>query len=214
MRMTDFFTASIGRKQVLSALGVGMVGWSLLHLAGNLAVVAGETTFNAYAAAIAASPVLWLQRLVFWALFVGHIVLVTVVVHRSRRARPHRYHHPLQATAPSSSTWVRVLGVLFGGFVVWHVAHIYGVGHVDFRADNPHHNLVVGLSVPAVAVLYVVGAVLFALHLQHASRAVLSTWGATRPWARGPLQKSLRVLPFVFGLGFTFVVAWSWAVRG
>lgn len=208
MAILTLIRASVGRKQLLSVCGVLMMGWSLLHVLGNFTVFAGPTTFNAYARALHDSPVLWLQRIAFWSLLVVHIGLVLGTVRAARRARPVAYGHAPKRSHAVTSRWVRGLSSVFFVLLVAHVAHIYGVGHVDYAASDPHHNLVAGVRAPWVGAGYLALAWWLAWHLFHGVRAALTTWGAP-PWLARRLRP-VRHLPWLLGAGFTAVLLRCW----
>jgi succinate dehydrogenase / fumarate reductase, cytochrome b subunit len=98
---------------------------------------------------------------------------------------------------------MRLGGLLLIGFLIYHILHIYGVGHPDFIPDDVYHNVVTGLRVPWLATLYAMATVLFGMHLYHGLWSLLRTLGLP---AGGQWQQQARpgvlALTLLITLGF------------
>ena len=58
-----FWNSSIGKKAVMAVTGLGMIGFVIVHMAGNLQMFAGPLKINEYAAAFRRlGPLLWVAR--------------------------------------------------------------------------------------------------------------------------------------------------------
>ena len=76
-------------KLVMAATGAGLIGFLLVHLAGNLQIYLGAEILNAYAAKLKSLTVLlWVARLGLIVMFTAHIASAIYLKRRNRRARP------------------------------------------------------------------------------------------------------------------------------
>ena len=62
-RLLGLLSTTIGQKQLMALTGVGLLGFLLVHMLGNLRVFSGPDALNGYAAWLQASPLLWPARL-------------------------------------------------------------------------------------------------------------------------------------------------------
>lgn len=214
-RTAPLLATTLGRKALMASTGVVLIGWCTLHAAGNLLVLGGPELLNRYAEALQGGPLLWIQRALVLAAVMPHVVLAGALARRSLTARgPRRYlgssRRPAGGALASRS--MRASGLLLFGIGLWHVAHIYGLGHPDFVAGDVHHNVVAGLHIPGVAALYAGLAALLTLHLAHGARSALVSLGLDEGslprWARA----AGRALPwglfaaFLGPVGYALVV--------
>src|SRR5262249_49844808 len=72
--LTRAFSSSIGKKLVMAVTGLGLCGFLVVHLAGNLLLYAGEKPYDDYAHSLHAQAALLLvAEIGLLLLFVGHI---------------------------------------------------------------------------------------------------------------------------------------------
>src|SRR6185369_6769255 len=84
--------SSVGSKYVMALTGLGLIGFVVVHMAGNLLLFAGRDALNSYAEGLKHRPaLLWTARLGLLAVFLVHVALGVQLSVRNRRARPVRY---------------------------------------------------------------------------------------------------------------------------
>ena len=191
----------------MAVSGLILLGWSTLHVMGNLLVFGGAALIDGYAVQLRASGVLLPVRLLLVAALVTHVVAAVRLSARSRGARSERYRRPLEQ-APRASRSMRWGGVALGLFLLYHLAHIYGPLHPDFVSGGVFHNLVVGMREPLAALIYCVATLLFGAHVAHgASSAVTSLGGPLggRGRAAGLLLAVALTLGFLAPVGFSLL---------
>ena len=72
--MTRTLGSSIGAKAVMAITGVALVGFVIVHMAGNLLVFAGKDAFNDYAETLQSlGALLWVARIGLLAAVALHI---------------------------------------------------------------------------------------------------------------------------------------------
>lgn len=190
--------STVGRKALVAASGAVLWGWVVLHLAGNVTVLAGPAATDHYAAALHRSwPLLWAVRAGLVLAAALHVAGATSLARRARAARP-----PVVRAAGASRT-MRVGGALLLVFVVLHLLHLtFGVLHPAFVAGRVYANLVVGLRPPLVAAGYLAASALLGLHLHHG----LWSFGRSLGW-RGLRRSTAATLAAVTAVGFASIPA-------
>lgn len=201
---------SLPEKLLVALSGLFLLGWSVLHMIGNLSVFSGPETMNGYAAMLRSTGVVWVQRILLVAALALHAILTVHLLARSRRARPVPYRFAPRTVSTWAGRSMRLTGPLLGAWLLYHVLHMYGPAHAAYVPGDVHHNLVAGLENPWVALSYLLATLLFALHLDHGTTSAWQTLGIPHRWQRllRPLSRGVVVL---LTLGFLApVVAVQW----
>lgn len=177
--------STIGKKVVMGATGLLLVGWLFLHMVGNTLLYAGAEEMDFYGWMIqeGSHGAVWISRAVTGAALVLHVWAAVSLTRINAAARPTRYAKALQTQATSyAALTMRYGGVVLLLFVVYHLLHLtVGVVHPDFRYGEVHHNVVSGLSNPVVAAVYVVANLALGVHLFHGIASGLQTLGLNHP---------------------------------
>ena len=121
----SFLTSSIGKKILMAATGLLLVGFLTTHLAGNFLlfdVIGGKDAFNNYAHALASNPLIYVAEAGLLGIFIVHIVSAIQVSSASRKARPQGYavSENLGKSTLSSRTMLKS-GSLILAFLVFHL---------------------------------------------------------------------------------------------
>jgi succinate dehydrogenase / fumarate reductase cytochrome b subunit len=207
-RWAALLRASIGRKLLMSLTGLALIGYLVVHLAGNLQIFAGEggEAFDAYAKALEENPLLPLAEVALAALFVAHIALGLRTALANREARPRRYKElASHGRRNPASMSMLVTGVIVLVFLVIHV--------IDFRILPRHPEglaatVVRRLATPVGAAIYLVGVAALGLHLWHAFQSSLQTLGVNHPRYTPAIKKLGFALALLLAVGFaSFPVA-------
>jgi len=203
-----FWRSTIGKKVVMGATGLLMIGFVVMHMLGNLQAFIGPEKFNAYGAMLHGPlhEVVVLLRLVLLVAVVLHIVAAVQLTVLDRAARPVAYALKTPQAATVGSRTLRIGGVLLLVFIIFHLLHFTtGDLHPDFAAGDVYHNLVTGLRQPVVALFYLVAMIALGLHLYHGAWSSLRSLGAAQP-KPNPLHRPIaRVLAAGVWLGFSLI---------
>lgn len=200
--------SSMSSRVVISLTGLGLVGFVIFHMLGNLQLFEGGDALNGYASMLRDMPILlWTARLGLFVAAALHIVLAIRLALRNRRGRPVAYAVRNYRSASLASRTMALTGGLLLLFIVFHLLHLTG-GYVDpsipDRLDARGHVDVYGKVVqtfqnPVYVLLYVAGQLALGVHLSHAVPGCLRTLGiehaALNRWfkAAGPAVALLVV---------------------
>jgi succinate dehydrogenase / fumarate reductase cytochrome b subunit len=121
--ISAYLRSSIGKKKLVGLSGLGIVGFTLMHMSGNLLLFVGPDAYNKYSHALVSNPLIYLAEAGLVAIFVLHIALTIQLTMANRAARPVGYG--LGATGPKRTSFAAKTAILSGllmlAFVVLHL---------------------------------------------------------------------------------------------
>jgi succinate dehydrogenase / fumarate reductase cytochrome b subunit len=205
VRLFAHFQASVGKKMIMALTGLGLAGFVMAHMLGNLQLFEGPHALNSYAAFLRDMPiVLWAVRIGLLSIAVFHIGLALQLGMRNRRARPVEYTVHRYRQASIASRTMAISGMALLVFVGFHLLHLTaGVIDPGFndRLDAEGHRDVYSKVVhafqnPFVVLLYLAGQLGLGLHLNHAIASSIQTMG----FEHAGLNRLLKALGPVIGL--------------
>src|SRR4051812_24092607 len=129
--LRPFLTISVGMKATTAITGMLLTGFLVVHLIGNLNVLAGPDAINGYAKFLKdLGPVLWIARGGLLAIFLLHLVLALWLAKRVLAARPVGYSYRATIQATWASRTMPYTGLVILVFALFHLAH-YTFGKVE-----------------------------------------------------------------------------------
>jgi len=202
-----FYRSTIGRKIVMAVSGIVLVVFVIGHMTGNLLAFQGRARLDAYSHFLQSSaPVLWSVRAVLLLAAILHVHSALTLTRDARAARPAGYARREVLAATAGARTMRWGGVLLLVFIVYHLLHFTtGTVHPDFVRGQVYDNLVIGLSVPAVAVFYLVAMLALALHLSHGVWSLFQTLGVSHPHLERGRRALALLLAIVVPAGFAAI---------
>ena len=209
----------MGGKLLIALTGLGLVGFLILHLAGNLLALVNGTTFNAYSERLVSNPLLVPAELGLLALLVVHVYKASKMWLSSRRARPIPYaakrwagHTSRQSVA---STTMILSGLVTLVFLTLHLKTFkYGASYQADTGVRDLHRLVVEVfSDPVYVVFYVTCMALIGLHLQHGIASALQSLGADHPWLTPKAMVGGTMIAIMIAGGFALIPVWMYFAR-
>lgn len=186
MRLFTHFQTSLGSKLVVALTGLGLAGFVVFHMLGNLQIFEGPEALNGYAAFLRDMPMLlWTARLGLLGIVALHIVLAIRLALQNRRARPVAYAVRAYRKASLASRTMSITGSLLLLFIIFHLLHLTaGVLDTSFpdQLDVQGHRDVYGKMIhafrnPLFVGLYFAAQLVLGLHLSHAVSSSLQTLG-------------------------------------
>lgn len=207
--------STIAQKLIVGLSGLLLVGFLVVHLAGNFLIYSREgdyKVYNDYAHAIHANPLLPVAEIALLALFLAHVVLTIVLVLRNRRARPDGYAVKRSKRGKSSVVAHNVMhwtGFVVLAFILLHLMDFrFGLRYPEQPGQSPAHRALMILHDPLSAALYTVGSLLLGYHLYHGFQSGFQTLGLSNPRTIPTLRLVGTVLAVVVAFGFASFPVW------
>lgn len=204
--------SSLGRKFITGLTGFGLFVFIIVHLGGNLLLLVGPDSFNAYAYYLHTAMQGWFVYIAeagLMALFLFHVMEGLTVYMRKYRARPKRYEMVANAGGTSrktlSSRTMAISGIVILVFIVLHIMHFKfgpgaGQGYVTevngVEMRDLYRLVVEEFNKPAVVYAYVFVMLLLGMHLRHGFWSMFQSLGLARP----------NTIPLLSAMGFLFAV--------
>lgn len=213
-RLLKLLESSVGQKVVAGATGLALVGFLVVHMAGNLQIFAGSDSLNKYAELLKSQAiVLWTARLGLLTLIVLHIAMTVRQVIRNRDQRSARYAKTDLRRTTRASRSMMLTGTLVLGFIIFHLLHFTGglilpdaYSQTDSEGRHDVFAMVVaGFQNPIIVAIYVAGMLGLAVHLKHAISSSWQTLGLVKDGHDSKLRAASPFLAAVIIAGFLAV---------
>lgn len=193
------FRSSLGRKYLMAATGLVLLGFVTGHLAGNLQIFLPPEKINAYGHLLESMGAgLWLVRGFLLVCVLVHIWLAIQLTLENRAARPQDYAVGHISRATLASRLMARTGIVVLAFLLFHLAHFtVRVGHPQWsehtytllngtKVRDVHAMMVQGFSNVPVSVFYIIAVGLLSYHLAHGIVSMLQSLGLKNgQWTRG-----------------------------
>ena len=193
----------------MAVSGLIMVGFVILHMAGNLQIFEGANKLNTYSAFLhgPANELLWVVRVTLFVAVIAHIISAYQLTMLDRAARPVPYaKRELQAATIGSRT-MRVGGVLLAIFILLHILHFttLTLQPAPLVEGDVYGNAIASFRIWWVTLAYVIAMIFLGLHLYHGLWSSARTLGFERG-RLDPFKRPVAIaLAFVLWAGFTIV---------
>ncbi len=192
-REATFFGSSIGKKAVMAASGLVLLGFVVGHMIGNLQIYLGAEALNEYAEFLRHflhGQGIWLARGGILLAVVLHIWAATSLTLGNWSARPVGYRQWQARESTYASRTMIWSGPILFAFVLYHLAHLtIGSAHPQFVASDVYRNVVIGFSNPFASAFYILAMLALGLHMYHGLWSMLQTLGLSHErwnsWRRG-----------------------------
>jgi len=215
----EFYKSAVGKKWVMAITGLGIIGFAIAHMVGNLKMflppIDGEPDIDIYGEALRElfTPILP-EHIFLWILRTGLIVMFALHVHAAysltimnRRARQHDYEGPRSYVAANyASRTMRWSGTIFLAYLAFHLADftwgIQPMAPETWERGHVYANFVATFSRWPVTVLYVVASVLLGIHLYHGAWSMFQSLGINNPRFNTWRRYLASTIAVVLTLGF------------
>ena len=194
--LLDLYSTAVGKKYVMAITGIGMMGFVLFHMIGNLKMYQGADDLNKYAEFLkkllyplaTKEAVLWILRGGLVTMLVLHLHAALTLTRLNRHARPVKYQSARDYQVASfASRSMRLSGLVVIAFLVWHLLDLtFGAVNTvgadgEFVRAEVYDNVVRSFDRPVVAVFYIIANVLLGIHLFHGSWSIFQSLGWNNP---------------------------------
>jgi succinate dehydrogenase / fumarate reductase cytochrome b subunit len=215
------FSSSVGTKLLIGLTGLALFAYLILHLIGNLLILAGPETFNEYSHALISNPLILPIEVGLLVIFLLHVYKAITNYLANRAARPVGYatkkyagHTSRKSVASSTMIWS---GLTILIFVVVHVKQFkfgawYGAAGDGSMRDLARTEFEV-FSRPLWVAFYVVCTLLVGLHLRHGISSSFQSIGFDHPVYTRRLTLWGIVFAVIIGGGLACIPVWVYFTR-
>lgn len=191
----------------MAITGLGLVGFLIAHLSGNLLMFKGPQAINTYAKTLRDYiEILWLLRLGLIFFFILHVYAAIRLTLLNRKSRVHQYKvkNYKKSTLVSRTMMLTGLTVLF--FVFYHLAHFtWRWTHPEFQ-NLGHYDVytmvLISFKSPLLSLFYILSVSLLMAHLVHGLQSFWRTLGLRHKKYNQILDRSSVLLGVVLALSF------------
>lgn len=206
--------SSIGRKLVMAATGMCLVGFVIVHLLGNSSIFIGANGINAYAEHLhALGPIVWIFRIVLLGLFGLHIFFGIQLTLENRAARPIDYSQKKNIRTSFGAETMIYTGLAILAFAVYHLFHFtmhltnpeISVSALPLDAlgrNDVFTMMVLSFQKFFISAIYVGAMVTLLLHLSHGVQSLFQTFGVLNGSTLPVMEKIARAAAIVIFVGF------------
>ncbi|MBP6184858.1 MAG: succinate dehydrogenase cytochrome b subunit [Saprospiraceae bacterium] len=191
---SHFLTSSIGQKLVMSLTGLFLILFLLVHLAGNLQLLAddGGESFNVYARFMTTNPLIKTSSYLLYAFILLHTIQGIMLWRKNRASRGGIDYAVKRTKAVNTSALLSSrmawLGIVIFVFLLIHMYQFWlqmklgNMGLVTYDAyPEPLKDLYASVYVvyknPTFVLFYVISMIVVGLHLWHGFQSAFQTLG-------------------------------------
>lgn len=215
----NFLTSSIGRKVIMSLTGLFLVLFLVIHLAGNLQLLADDNgeSFNSYAYMMTHNPLIKVVSYGNYFFILLHAFVGLLLYFKNRQAKGSSY-----ATRPKrNTTWassnMALLGTLILAFIIMHMGDFWykmkfssEMGDVmSVSLGHEVRDLFTRVSTafdnPVIVIIYLVGQLVLAFHLWHGFQSAFQTLGLNHKKYTPIIQGLGKFIAIVIPVGFALI---------
>lgn len=208
--VTNTFRSTLGRKLIMALTGLFLILFLVVHLAGNLQLLAGDggRLFNLYADDMGKNPLIRAVSILNFLFIILHVAYSIILARLNKQARPVGY----AVSKPSeNSAWSsRNMGILGTLILIFLLVHLRGFWYEAKFGEVPMVTYEEGEFKDVYAIVsaaysnllyvafYVVSMGFLAFHLSHGFASAFQTLGLNHK-KYSPIIKKV-------GLGFSIIV--------
>ena len=218
MKDAGFFGSSIGKKIVMAATGIILVGFVIGHMAGNLQLylpahdgVHPVDEYGRFLRTMLHGGGIWIARATLIAAAALHIWAAVGLTRMNQAARPVGYQKQQAQASTLASRTMRISGVVVLAFLIFHLLNLTtGQWHpgLAFEHGAVFQNVVTLFQVPWVSGFYILAMLCLFGHLRHGIWSMLQTLGLSHPRFNGLRDGfALALALLVVGANISFPVA-------
>lgn len=208
----NYFTSSIGKKQIMALTGFGLVGFTATHLLGNLFILVGADAFNMYAYTLTSNPLIYVAEAGLLGMFVLHLVLAVILKLENLSARPKAYYVKTKTGRGETfaSSTMPYTGIIILIFIIIHLLNFkYGSNYpttVDgTQMRDLYRTVIEYFANPLYVAWYVFAMAALGLHTSHGFQSMFQSWGINHSKYTPIIQTASLAYGLFVGAGFSLL---------
>lgn len=221
--LRQVFSSSVGKKLITALTGIGLVGFTISHLASNLALYASSPEpYNRFVAGLWSwGALVYVAEIGLLVLFLAHIVNGIFLKKNHLEARGDTNYKMIRSKGSKRSNWasrnMAISGIILLVFLVVHlwqfrfgpnVAEGYATTLDGKEARDLHRLVVEVFQNPWVVGFYVVSMLLFWQHLRHGIWSAFQSLGTMNARVTRGFYVFSFLLSLILAAGFLFIPIW------
>ncbi len=211
----SFYRSAVGKKWIMALTGIGLWGFLLAHMVGNLKLYLGKEPDGKYALDVYGESLRTLlfpimpHHVLVWALRIGLIVMFSAhigsaisLTRMNRRARPTSYQSSRDYVAANfASRSMRITGVVILAYLFFHLFDLSWTGTgATWVRGAVHDNLIGSLQRPWAAAAYLIANLALMTHLFHGTWSMFQTMGLNNPRWNGARKAIAFGMAVIIGI--------------
>ena len=219
----EFFISSIGRKLIMSLTGLFLTSFLVIHLIGNLQLLAddGGKAFNVYAKFMTSNPLIKGISILLYASILLHAVQGIILWRKNREARGSQGYAVKAVRAAHTSAAAAVnmawLGIIVFVFICLHMYQFWlqmkmgNVPMVTYEGETYKDLYTITAAAfanPLYVVIYVLSMVVIGIHLWHGFQSAFQTLGLNHRKYTPFIQKFGKVFSILVPALFALIPVW------
>lgn len=205
----SLWCSTIMRKQVVALTGLALSGFLLMHMSGNLLILAGPEMYNTYSYKLITNPLLIPAEIALVLMFVVHVYLAASLTRQNWVARPQTsgaIRGGGEKLARFGSKSMILTGAVVFVFTVLHlITFKYGT-HYEATYNGVvmrdlHRLIIEKFREPLYVAWYLIALVILGVHLSHGFSATFQSLGIGSVKWKG-LRRLGWAFAFVISVGF------------
>lgn len=217
MSSHNYFTSSIGKKQIMAITGLGLVGFTITHLLGNLLIFLGPDAFNLYAYKLTSNPLIYVAEAGLLSMFLAHLVLAGILRVQNSNARPVKYYMKKSSGRGETfaSKTMPITGVIMLAFIILHLINFKYGAHYETVVDGQklrdlYRVVIEYFSNPFYVAWYVFAVTALGVHTSHGLQSSLQSIGVNHPKYTPTFKKISCAYGCVVAVGFSALAIFSY----
>lgn len=192
--------SSIGKKVVMAITGICLILFLLVHLANNLTLFAGPSTFNTVVKSLdSIKPFVRVIEVILALIFIFHIFNGVRLWYENKIARPTPY--AVNGSSKNSTLLSRTMihtGSIIFIFLVIHLSTFWNAfNFTDLHKTHSYYEFTAEMfSNVYYSIFYIIAMIILGFHLNHGFQSAFQTFG----W------NNSKYFPLVKTLGFLYSV--------
>ena len=202
----------------MAITGIGLLGFVVVHMIGNLHLYEGPYQVHEYAEAlrdlgghlVPRTFLLWLLRLGLIGMFALHIHSAVSLSRMSHSADSSYVGSRNYIAANFASRTMRWTGPIILLYLLFHLADLtWGWIDDDWVIGDPYNNVYSSLSSVPIALIYIVANIALAIHIVHGAWSMFQSLGINNPKynaARKSFARGIAGVILIGNLSFPIAV--------
>ena len=206
----NLYQTAVGKKYVMAITGVGLLGFVVVHMIGNLHIYEGPTQVHEYAEALRGlgghlvprTFLLWVLRIGLIGMFAAHIHAAFSLSRMNTKANKAYAGSRDYLAVNFASRTMRWTGPIILLYLLFHLADLtWGWFSDEWVRGDVYANVYNSMSALPIAAIYIVANVALATHIYHGAWSMFQTLGINNPRYNNARRRFAQGLATVILLG-------------